>query len=99
MASEVIGALGISRSATYQILGTPQRRGYLEINPASEKGRLGVRSAELVIAAVSGADVVRLAPLTRTSLSIILWKRNFSRSWTAEPWCTCTKRKGHRPSR
>jgi IclR family acetate operon transcriptional repressor len=61
-ASDAVAALGISRSAAYRILGTLQRRGYLEINPASEKLRLGVRTAELGMAAVSGVDAVRLAP-------------------------------------
>lgn len=61
-ASDAVAALGISRSATYRILDTLQRRGYLEINPASERLRLGVRSAELGMAAVSGVDAVRLAP-------------------------------------
>jgi len=61
-ASDAVATLGISRSATYRILDTLQRRGYLEINPASEKLRLGVRSAELGMAAVSGIDAVRLAP-------------------------------------
>jgi DNA-binding IclR family transcriptional regulator len=60
--SDVVAALGISRSATYRILDTLQRRGYLEINPASEKLRLGVRAAELGMAAVSGVEAVRLAP-------------------------------------
>lgn len=61
-APDAAAALGISRSATYRILGTLQRRGYLEINPASEKLRLGVRTAELGMVAVSGVDVVRVAP-------------------------------------
>lgn len=61
-ASDAVAALGISRSAAYRILGTLQRRGYLETNPASEKLRLGVRTAELGMAAVSGVDAVRLAP-------------------------------------
>ena len=61
-ASDAVAALGISRSATYRILNTLRRRGYLEINPASEKLRLGVRSAELGMAAVSEVDAVRLAP-------------------------------------
>jgi DNA-binding IclR family transcriptional regulator len=61
-ASDAVAALGISRSAAYRILGTLQQRGYLETNPASEKLRLGVRTAELGMAAVSGVDAVRLAP-------------------------------------
>lgn len=61
-ASDAVAALGISRSATYRILDALRQRGYLEINPASEKLRLGVRSAELGMAAVSGVDAVRLAP-------------------------------------
>lgn len=61
-ASDAVATLGISRSATYRILDTLQRRGYLEINPASEKLRLGMRTAELGMAAVSGIDAVRLAP-------------------------------------
>ena len=84
-ASEAVAALGISWSAIYRILDTLQRRGYLEINPTSEKLRLGVWFAELGIAAVSGVDPVRLATLTCTSLSIILWTWCFSRSWAAGP--------------
>ena len=61
-ASDAVVALDISRSVTYRILDALRRRGYLEINPASEKLRLGVRSAELGMAAVSGIDAVRLAP-------------------------------------
>ena len=58
----VAEALGLSRSATYRILDTLREQGYLEVNPASEKLRLGVRAAELGTAALSGIDVVRLAP-------------------------------------
>lgn len=55
-------ALGLSRSATYRILDTLRESGYLELNPASERLRLGMRSAELGMAALSGVDAVRLAP-------------------------------------
>jgi len=58
----VAEALGLSRSATYRLLDTLRELGYLEISPASEKFRLGVRAAELGMAALSGIDVVRLAP-------------------------------------
>lgn len=61
-AGMVAGALGLSRSATYRILDALRERGYLEINPSSEKLRLGVRAAELGMAALAGVDVVRLAP-------------------------------------
>lgn len=61
-AGMVAEALGLSRSATYRILDALRERGYLEINPASEKLRLGVRAAELGMAALAGVDVVRLAP-------------------------------------
>jgi hypothetical protein len=78
-ASDAIAALGISRSATYRILGMLQSRRYLEINSTSGKLQLRIRSAELGMAAVSGVDVVRLSPLTYTSSSVIPWKRCFSR--------------------
>jgi IclR family acetate operon transcriptional repressor len=61
-ASDAVAALGISRSATYRIIDTLRRKRYLEISPASEKLRLGIRTTELGMAAVSGVDAVRLAP-------------------------------------
>lgn len=61
-AGMVAESLGLSRSATYRIVETLRELGYLEINPASERLRLGVRAAELGMAALSGIDVVRLAP-------------------------------------
>src|SRR3712207_9340271 len=59
-ASDAVAALGISRSATYRIVDTLRRKRYLEISPASEKLRLGTKTAELGMAAVSGVDAVRL---------------------------------------
>lgn len=61
-ASMVSEALGLSRSATYRLLDTLREHGYLEINPATERFRLGMRAAELGMAAVAGMDAVRLAP-------------------------------------
>jgi IclR family acetate operon transcriptional repressor len=61
-ASDAVTALGISRSATYRIVDTLRRKRSLEISPTSEKLRLGIRTAELGMAAVSGVDAVRLAP-------------------------------------
>lgn len=61
-AGTVAESLGLSRSATYRIIETLRDLGYLEVNPASERLRLGVRAAELGMAALSGIDVVRLAP-------------------------------------
>jgi IclR family acetate operon transcriptional repressor len=61
-ASRVVDDLGVSRSAIYRILDTLRERGYLEINPASGKLRLGVGAAELGMAALAGIEVVRLAP-------------------------------------
>ncbi len=58
----VADALGLSRSATYRIIDALRERGYLEVNPASEKMRLGMRAAELGMSALAGVDVVRLAP-------------------------------------
>lgn len=58
----VAEAMGLSRSATYRILGTLKEQGFLEVNSASEKLRLGVKAAELGMAALSRIDVVRLAP-------------------------------------
>ena len=60
--SGVVEDLGLSRSATYRVLDTLKQRGYLEMNPASGKLRLGMRAAELGMAALAGLDVVRLAP-------------------------------------
>jgi len=61
-AGKVSEALGLSRSATYRLLDALRGRGYLEIDPATERLRLGVRAAEVGLAAISGVDVVRLAP-------------------------------------
>ncbi len=61
-AAMVAEALGLSRSATYRILDALRGRGYLEVNPLSERLRLGMRAAELGMAALAGVDVVRLAP-------------------------------------
>lgn len=61
-ASSVVGSLGLSRSATYRILDMLRRKRYLEVNPASKRLRLGVKAAELGMAALSSIDVVRLAP-------------------------------------
>jgi IclR family acetate operon transcriptional repressor len=58
----VADALGLSRSATYRILDTLREQGLLEVNPASEKLRLGVKAVEIGMAALKGIDVVRLAP-------------------------------------
>ena len=61
-AAEVAEAVGLSRSAAYRILETLRDQNFLEVNPASERLRLGFRAAELGMAALSGIDVVRLAP-------------------------------------
>lgn len=58
----VAEAIGLSRSAAYRILSTLKEQDFLEVNPASEKLRLGVKAAELGMAALSKIDVVRLAP-------------------------------------
>ena len=39
-----------------------RQKGYLEVNPASKKLRLGVKAVELGMAALSSIDVVRIAP-------------------------------------
>ena len=76
-ASDAVAALGISRSASYRILGTLQRRGYLEINPASEKLRLGVRTAELGMAAVSGKAY--LSALSAEARRVLVGELDFKR--------------------
>ncbi len=58
----VAQTLGLSRSATYRILDTLKQQGLLEVNPISEKLRLGVKAAEIGMSALRGIDVVRLAP-------------------------------------
>jgi IclR family transcriptional regulator, acetate operon repressor len=60
--SMIAEGLGLSRSATYRIVDSLKEMGYLEINPASERYRLGLRAAEIGMAALVGIDVVRLAP-------------------------------------
>ena len=95
----VADALGLSRSATYRILDALRERGYLEVNPASEKLRLGMRAAELGMSALAGVDVVRLALLSCGISSGPRRRRSFSRSWIARRWSTCTRRRGPRPSR
>jgi IclR family transcriptional regulator, acetate operon repressor len=54
--------VGLSRSATYRILDTLKDQDFLEVNPSSEMLRLGFRAAEIGMTALSGIDVVRLAP-------------------------------------
>lgn len=58
----VARSIGLSRSATYRILDTLREQNFLEVNPASEKLRLGFGAAELGMTALSGIDVVKLAP-------------------------------------
>lgn len=60
--SGVVDSLGVSRSATYRILDTLRERDYLETDPASGKLRLGMKAIELGMSALSGIEVVRLAP-------------------------------------
>lgn len=64
----VAEALGLSRSAVYRIIDTLKEQGFVEINPTSEKLRLGFRAAEVGMAALSGIDVVRMAPPYLSSL-------------------------------
>jgi DNA-binding IclR family transcriptional regulator len=61
-AAVVADALGVSRSATYRILDTLRDKGFLELNPATQRLRLGIKAAELGMAALTGVDVIRLAP-------------------------------------
>jgi DNA-binding IclR family transcriptional regulator len=58
----VAEALGLSRSTTYRILDALREKGYLETSPGSDRLRLGLKAAELGMAALAGVDVVRLAP-------------------------------------
>ena len=60
--SVVAKSLGLSRSAAYRIVDTLRQRGFLETNEITGKLRLGVRAAELGMAAIAGVDVARIAP-------------------------------------
>lgn len=60
--SGIVDGLGFSRSATYRILDTLRELDYVETNPASGGFRLGMKTVELGLTALSGTDVVRLAP-------------------------------------
>lgn len=61
-AAAVAESVGLSRSATYRILDTLRDHNFLEVNPTSERLRLGFRAAELGMSALSKIDVVKLAP-------------------------------------
>jgi len=61
-APAVADALGVSRSATYRILDALRDKGFLEMNPASQRLRLGIKMVELGMAALVGVDVSRMAP-------------------------------------
>lgn len=54
-------ATGLSRSATYRLIGQLRTRGYLEAVPSTDTYRLGVKAVEVGLAAVAGLEVVSLA--------------------------------------
>jgi DNA-binding IclR family transcriptional regulator len=55
-ANEIIDELGLSRSATYRILGLLRQRGYLDWDGSSEKIQLGEQSVKLGMAALASFD-------------------------------------------
>lgn len=59
--AEASRANGLSRSATYRIIGLLRDRGYLEPAPQPDAFRLGVKALEVGTAALSGIELVTCA--------------------------------------
>lgn len=59
---EVVTGVGMSKSAAYRLLGQLQGLGYLENGGDAGALRLGLKAAQIGMAAVAQVDVVRLAP-------------------------------------
>ncbi|MFZ1867611.1 MAG: IclR family transcriptional regulator [Steroidobacteraceae bacterium] len=59
---EVAEALGLSRSTTYRIAERLRELGFLEVDAASARWRLGRETAQLGVAALQSTDLMRIAP-------------------------------------
>jgi DNA-binding IclR family transcriptional regulator len=59
---EVAEAVGLSRSTTYRIAERLRELGFLEVNPATSRWRLGREAVQLGVAALQSTDVMQVAP-------------------------------------
>lgn len=61
-AAEVAQSLQTSRSTAYRLLSTLQEYGYVEPAELPSQLRLGIKAAEIGMAAIASVDVTRIAP-------------------------------------
>lgn len=59
---EVADALGLSRSTTYRIAERLRELGFLEVNAATGRWRLGREAVQLGVVALQSTDVMQVAP-------------------------------------
>jgi DNA-binding IclR family transcriptional regulator len=59
---EIAESLDLSRSTTYRIAQRLKELGFLEVNTATARWRLGPEAAQLGVAALQSTDVMRIAP-------------------------------------
>jgi DNA-binding IclR family transcriptional regulator len=60
--AEVAAALDLSRSTTYRIAERLRELGFLEVNAANARWRLGRETVQLGVAALQSTDIMRVAP-------------------------------------
>ena len=60
--SEVADAVGLSRSTTYRIAERLRELGFLEVNAATGRWRLGREAVQLGVVALQSTDVMQVAP-------------------------------------
>jgi DNA-binding IclR family transcriptional regulator len=65
---EVAEALALSRSTTYRIAERLRQLGFLEVDAATARWRLGRETAQLGVAALQSTDLMRIAPTILLSL-------------------------------
>jgi len=59
---EVADALGLSRSTTYRIAERLRQLGFLEVNSATSRWRLGREAVQLGVVALQSTDIMQVAP-------------------------------------
>jgi IclR family acetate operon transcriptional repressor len=59
---EIAESIDLSRSTTYRIAQRLRELGFLEVNAATARWRLGPEAAQLGVAALQSTDVMRIAP-------------------------------------
>lgn len=60
--AEIAEAIELSRSTTYRIAQRLRDLGFLEVNSATARWRLGRETAQLGVAALQSTDIMRIAP-------------------------------------